>query len=77
MFGRLAGGLLLRTLDRAQRIDMAMRARGFDGAVRFLGELHMTRGDYLFMGGWSAAFVLFRFVNVPLLLGGLVAGGLP
>jgi cobalt/nickel transport system permease protein len=30
-FGALAGQLLLRSFDRAERIYRAMRARGFDG----------------------------------------------
>lgn len=35
--GQLVGGLLVRSLDRTERIDAAMRCRGFDGRLRTLG----------------------------------------
>ena len=77
-FGALVGHLLLRTWSRAERIHMAMLARGFSG------ELHTARRqsrfggkDILFMGGWISLFILFRLYNAPKLLGGLVTGFLP
>jgi cobalt/nickel transport system permease protein len=77
LFGRLAGGLLLRTLDRAQRIDQAMRGRGFDGTVRFLGAVQIKRSDVMFCVGWCVLFVLFRLVDVSQLLGIVLTGGTP
>jgi cobalt/nickel transport system permease protein len=70
--GQLLGQLLLRTFARAQRIYVAMKCRGFDGEVRVARSLRLRRRDFLFVVAWSAAFVVFRMVNVPLLLGGLV-----
>lgn len=71
-FGHLIGQLLLRTLDRAQRIHMAMLCRGFDGEVRMIRRLHIGRPEVLFVGGWSCAFVVMRLYNLPQLLGSLL-----
>ncbi|OHB32859.1 MAG: cobalt ECF transporter T component CbiQ [Desulfuromonadaceae bacterium GWC2_58_13] len=70
--GNMAGQLLLRTLDRAQRIHQAMLCRGFDGEIRMLRPLHIGRREVLFTLGWSALFLLLRFVNLPQLLGGFL-----
>jgi cobalt/nickel transport system permease protein len=77
-FGSLVGHLLLRTWDRAERIHMAMLARGFSG------EFHTTRPqsrfgreETIFMGGWVALFILLRAYNAPQLLGSLFTGTMP
>lgn len=56
----LLGALLLRSLDRAERLQAAMALRGFDGALpaRPLGRL--SRADGLFLAGWGGAFLLWR-----------------
>ncbi|MDW7711763.1 MAG: cobalt ECF transporter T component CbiQ [Deferrisomatales bacterium] len=74
VYGSLVGHLLLRTLDRAQRIHLAMRCRGFTGEIRGLGRLRLGLPEAAFAGGWCAAFVALRLVNVPHLLGSLVEG---
>lgn len=74
VYGNMLGHLLLRTIARAQRVYEAMRCRGFDGRVRLQTRLRMRGTDWAFMLGWSSAFLVFRFVNVPLLLGSLVTG---
>jgi len=77
-FGSLVGHLLLRTWERAERIHMAMLARGF------AGQIHTTRppgrfgqAEWLFLGGWSSLFLLLRLTNLPQLLGSLLTGTLP
>ncbi len=77
-FGSLIGHLLLRTWERAERIHMAMLARGFTG------EVHTTRQqarfgskEFLFVGGWSSLFILLRLYNMPQLLGSLFTGTMP
>jgi len=72
VYVNMLGYLLLRTYAHAQRLYQAMLARGFDGRVRVLRRLQFDGRDVAYMLGWSAAFVLFRLVNVPLLLGGLL-----
>jgi len=73
-FSSLLGHLLLRTLDRAQRVHQAMCCRGFDGTVRVVHALRMGPRDVAFTVGWSCLFVLFRSENVPVKLGALVTG---
>lgn len=71
----LLGHLLLRAFERAQRIHLAMTARGFDGEVRSLRELRWGPRDTLFTLGWLAFFLLARAVDLPQALGRLVLGG--
>lgn len=74
VYGQMLGQLLLRSFARAQRVYQAMLCRGFDGQVRLARRLHFSRADLLFTLGWSAGFVVFRLVDVPLLLGRLTTG---
>ena len=72
VFGHLAGQLLLRTLERARRIHLAMLCRGFDGDIRMLRPSRIGPPEIVFTLGWSAAFILMRFYNLPRFLGGLL-----
>lgn len=74
-FGVLAGHLLLRTWDRAQRIHQAMLARGFEGHVSWHREVAFRPKDALFLVGWVAGFLALRLVHGPRLLGALLSGG--
>ena len=77
VYGSLVGLLLLRTLDRAQRVYTAMRCRGFDGTMR-LGEASRFRAaDAVFVAGWCAFFVLARACALPQWLGEAVMKALP
>ena len=69
VYSQMLGQLLLRTFARAQRVYLAMKCRGFDGEIRVARHLHFGRADLIFVLGWSAVFVLFRVVNVPLWIG--------
>jgi len=68
----LIGQLLLRTLDRAQRIHLAMLCRGFTGELHTLRRLHFGATEVIFTLGWSALFLFFRLVNIAQVLGTLV-----
>ncbi len=65
----LLGHLLLRTLDRAQRLHLAMLSRGFDGEIRQFRPLRLSGRDAGFFLGWSGFFLLLRFYNIPQILG--------
>jgi cobalt/nickel transport system permease protein len=43
--GHLVGMLLVRALERAERVQAAMRCRGFDGRLRLLRRSHWHAGD--------------------------------
>jgi cobalt/nickel transport system permease protein len=44
-YGQLMGMLLVRSLDRARRIEAAMRCRGFHGRLYLLDSLRWQRAD--------------------------------
>ncbi len=69
-WGSLAGQVLLRTFDRAERVYQAMRLRGFDGDPRPGGPPHPFRlADLGWLAGWTAFLLLARFVDLSALLG--------
>lgn len=74
VFSTLIGQLLIRALDRAQRIHMAMLSRGFDGEMHVLRPLKFGLRDLLFVLGWSCFFLFARLCNLPQLLGQAVMG---
>jgi cobalt/nickel transport system permease protein len=71
----LLGSLLLRSVERAQRVHQAMVARGFDGTVRTLRRERWGRWDTAFLAGWLGFFVLARSVDLAALAGALLLGG--
>jgi cobalt/nickel transport system permease protein len=75
VYGHMLGSLLLRTMDRAERIHLAMTCRGFDGQVRTVTRLRFRPGDIFFLLGWLAAFWVLRHAGIPRLLGRWVFGG--
>lgn len=76
VYVNMLGHLLLRTHARAQRIYQAMLARGFDGHVRANVDLRLSIRDVGHVLGWSAAFLTFRLIDVPLYIGRLMTGAL-
>lgn len=75
VFGSMTGHLLLRTLDRAERITLAMHCRGFEGQIHLSETLRFKISDWIFLLAASGIFILFRQVNVALWLGQLFSGG--
>ncbi|WP_376793332.1 cobalt ECF transporter T component CbiQ [Thermoflexus sp.] len=59
--GRMVGTLFLRTLERGERVYMAMVARGYDGEVRTLSMPPLTQSDrvLLVVGSLFLIGVLF------------------
>ncbi|MBU1124994.1 MAG: cobalt ECF transporter T component CbiQ [Candidatus Omnitrophica bacterium] len=73
-FISLAGHLLLRTLDRAERIYRAMCCRGFDGHIRIIRSSKIRCQEVVFASAWLFVFVLLRFFNVSLKIGDVIMG---
>lgn len=69
--GTFMGQLLLRSFERAERVYLAMKCRGFDGEYRFAGSKPLALRDYSFGIAICGMILLLRFVNVSLLIGGL------
>jgi cobalt/nickel transport system permease protein len=74
VFGYFVGHLMLRTVDRAQRIHLAMLCRGFDGEIRINRRLDAGRKEVIYTIAWSAFFVAARIYNIPLVVGSLISG---
>jgi cobalt/nickel transport system permease protein len=77
VFTHMLGQLLLRTLDRAKRIHLAMRCRGFDGEIRIARPLKICRRDVAFVMAWFIFFGAMRFYDLPQWLGRMMAGLIP
>jgi cobalt/nickel transport system permease protein len=73
-FVTLIGSLLLRTLDRAERIYRAMCCRGFDGHIRMIRSMKISYPEIVFTCGWVLLFIYFRYSNLPLKLGTWMIG---
>ena len=73
-YGHMAGQLLLRTIDRAQRIHLAMICRGFDGTIRLHQSLTVTARDLLVLAGGCSILLLMRSYDLPMMLGRLLTG---
>lgn len=73
-FVSLTGNLLLRTLDRAERIYQAMCCRGFDGRIRMIRSMRIGHNEIIFVSFWALLFISLRCSNLPLRLGVLITG---
>ena len=72
VFASMIGHLLLRTIDRATRIHLAMCCRGFSGVLARVRILRFRLADAGFVLGWSMLFLVFRFVDIPRWIGHLI-----
>lgn len=73
-WGSLLGQLILKTLERAQRVYRAMCLRGFTGEYHTAGHSRITSWDAAYLAGWSLFFALVRIYNIPVLIGSLLTG---
>lgn len=71
----LLGQLLLRSVDRAQRLHQAMLARGFTGSLPS-PALRWRMADSVFLAGWCSYFIAVRMLDLPTLLGQALLRGL-
>ncbi|CVK21059.1 cobalt ECF transporter T component CbiQ [Sporomusa sphaeroides] len=73
-WGSLLGQLLLRSIDRANRIYQSMLCRGFDGEVRLMHSAALHAADILYLAFWIVFCLSARSFNIPQLLGKLLMG---
>lgn len=73
-YGSMIGHLLLRSMDRAERVHRAMVARGFDGEIRVLRQFAFQWRDAMFICCCLALFVSARVWNLAGCLGQLLTG---
>ncbi len=69
IFRQMLGNLLLRTLDRAQRIHMSMLSRAFTGEIKVAKHFSFGTAEVFYLTGWTVVLTFFRFVDLSELLG--------
>lgn len=72
VYGSLTGQLLMRSLDRAERVHRAMSLRGFNGRIRTGSVPGVSPHDLLFAIAWFMFFILVRFTSLADALGSLM-----
>ncbi|MDE7346932.1 MAG: cobalt ECF transporter T component CbiQ [Muribaculaceae bacterium] len=68
MWGPFVGQLLLRTIERSRRINMAMKARGFKGSLSASPDTHWATADTVYCLVWIPVFIALRFLDVSSML---------
>lgn len=63
-YGYLVGILLVRALERSERVLGAMKCRGFTGRFVLLEQFRMTERDWLFAGFLMAASMMLVLVQL-------------
>jgi cobalt/nickel transport system permease protein len=70
-WGSVAGSILVRSIDRAERIHAAMLARDGGHGRREPGAWLARPSDWLFTLAWMAWFLLCRLLDLPAIVGSL------
>jgi cobalt/nickel transport system permease protein len=71
VFRQMMGNLLLRTIDRAQRIHLAMLSRAFFGEIRIMRRYSFAGPEFFYLVTLILVFTLLRFVDISALVGNL------
>jgi cobalt/nickel transport system permease protein len=77
VWSSIIGHLLLRTIDRARRIHLAMLSRGFTGEITLPRHYALGYRDMFFFGAWSCIFIVFRFFNLSTFIGNFLTKTMP
>lgn len=56
--GTMAASLLVRSVERSERVHHAMLARGYDGEVRTLGHGNFGAREWSFVAGFAAVILI-------------------
>jgi cobalt/nickel transport system permease protein len=68
-WGSLVGGLLLRSMDRAETVYESMCIRGYHGEFYYRKSIKFRRQDLAYLLGWTIVFLILRYLPVPEILG--------
>lgn len=74
-WGTFIGQLFLRTVDRSERIDRAMRSRGFTGVMPDFSHFNKSRWkrrDTVTLIIWTTIFIIIRIFNISHLISTIV-----
>ena len=62
----MLGSLFIRSLDTAEKINLAMHSRAFDGNWRTISRLKISKNDYIFAFVFAVFMALLYFVAIPI-----------
>ena len=68
MWGPFVGQLLLRAIERARRINMAMKARGFSGSLTVSAPRRWTVADTVYCLAWIPVISIMRLADLSAIL---------
>lgn len=74
IFVKLTGNLLIKSIERAERIYYAMLSRGFNGIMPYLRKKKIDIYDIVFFLVSILVLIFFRMFNIPELIEILVRG---
>lgn len=77
VYGSLVGHLLVRSMDRAERVYRSMVSRGFDGEIRVMRPGSFRASDGWFVCGCLLGFIAARTWNLAAGIGLLATGNTP
>jgi cobalt/nickel transport system permease protein len=60
--GNALGMLLIKSLSKAQRIEQAMRCRGFQGQFYSFNKKGFNTNDYLFLSAFLILLIILNFL---------------
>lgn len=75
VWGSLIGQLLIRTSERAQRVYISMGCRGFGRGYHTDYGKGIIIKDIVYLAGWTLYFLVVRYINVTMIIGSLITGG--
>lgn len=70
--GNLLGQLIIRTMDRSERIYAAMKCRGFSGDYSYISTKKLPNKEVFYMIILAAIFLFFRIFNPAMIAGTMV-----
>ncbi len=63
VWASMTGGLLARSMRRGQRIDRAMKSRGYSGELPRESLSRWTAADAAFVVAWCSVFLILRYLH--------------
>ena len=72
MWGPFVGQLLLRSIERSRRINMAMKARGFNGSLSVEMRSQWDTSATVYCLIWIPLLIALRFIDITSLLLSLI-----
>jgi cobalt/nickel transport system permease protein len=63
-FGYLVGMMMVRAIERSERLLGAMKCRGFSGRILLLQEFRTTRADWVFAFGLTAVLLALGMLDL-------------